>query len=116
MSAFEDIWGGIVQGVTAKVKSAEQRLEERTGVTAERGNTGSYLGLSIVDAVSGYLKGAKDDLQAKVLQSGTGKSLVSQATKNQIADLVGDWRTWVFVGGLVLLFMFMGGAIARGGK
>lgn len=116
MSALSDIWDGITQGLSAKVQSAEQRITTSTGVTPEQGNTGAYLGLSIVDAISGALHGQTTALQQQVLNSGTGKKLVSQATTNQIAALVGDWRTWALVGGFILLFMFLGGAIRGKGK
>jgi hypothetical protein len=115
MSALSDIWDGITQGVTAKIQNAEQRLVKSTGVTPEQGNTGAYLGLSIVDAISGALHGKADAIQQQVLNSGTGKSLVSQATTKQIAALIGDWRTWAIVLGFILLFMYLGGAI-RGAR
>lgn len=116
MSALSDVWDGIVQGVSAKVQNAEQRITQSTGVTPEQGNTGAYLGLSIVDAISGALHGTTTDLQQKVLNSGTGKKLVSQATTNQVASLIGDWRTWAILIGFILLFMFLGGTIRGKGK
>lgn len=111
-----DIWDGIVQGVTAKVQTAEQKIATSTGVQPTQGNTGSYLGLSIVDAISGALHGQADALQQKILESGTGKKLVAQATTNQISALIQDWRTWAILGGLILFFMFLGGALRGIGK
>lgn len=116
MSALSDVWDGIVQGVSSKVQNAEQRLATSTGVTPTQGNTSAYLGLSIVDAISGYLSGQKTELQQAVLNSGTGKKLVSQATTNQVAALIGDWRVWALIGGFVLLFLFVGHSIRGKGK
>jgi hypothetical protein len=116
MSALSDVWDGIVQGVSSKVQSAEQRITTATGVKPESGNTGAYLGLSIIDTLSGLIHGKANAAQQAVLNSGTGKSLISQATQKQVAALIGDWRTWAIVGGLILLFMVLGGAIRGKGK
>lgn len=115
MSALSDVWQGIVQGVQAKADAAVARIEQKTGVQPTSGNTGAYLGLSIVDAISSALHGKADALTQQALNSGTGKKLVSTATQQKIAQLIGDWRTWAVLIGFAVLFMMLGGA-ARGHK
>jgi len=116
MSALSDVWDGIIQGIHGKVSSAEQRITNSTGSTPEQGNTGAAIGMSIVDAIAGRIHGAADAAQKQILESGTGKKLVSQATSNQIAALVGDWRTWAILGTAVLILLYLGGKIRAGGK
>lgn len=108
---LSDIWTGITTGISNKISAAEQRIQTAQGTSSAAptsGNTGAYLGMSIVDAISNYLHGNSQAITDKVVNSGTGQKLVSTATQQQIAKLVGDWRTWAIVIGFAFLFVLIG--------
>lgn len=109
MSFLEDLGTGITEATTAKLAKYTTDTHNETPVS---GNTGAYLGKSIVDAVGTWITLGADKARTNLVErfsnSGTGSKMVSEARNQEFMRLLNDPMTWLIALGVIFGFLALG--------